>query len=46
MGLMAAKPPGFDYVSLVGGRYRVQLVVTCQRQTRVLWAISYAAPGS
>jgi len=45
MGLMAAKPPGFDYVSPVGGWYSVQLVVTSQRQTRVSWAISYAAPG-
>ena len=43
---LQTRVPGFDYVSPAGGRYStVQLVVTCQRQTRELWTISYAAAG-
>ena len=38
--------PGFDYVSLVGGRYStVPLSVTCQRQAHESWSISYAVAG-
>jgi len=43
---LQTRVPGFDYVSPAGGRYStVQLVVTCQRQTRELCTISYAAAG-